>query len=61
MVEDGSRVQITEIEGEQFIENGMVVEYLRLVIRKGKEQLNGVRILYTSKLKRNRKLDKLKQ
>jgi hypothetical protein len=61
MVEEGSRVQITEIEGEQFIENGMVVEYLRLVIRKGKEQLNGVRILYTSKLKRNRKLDKLKQ
>ena len=52
MVEEGSRVQITEIEGEQFIENGMVVEYLRLVIRKGKEQLNGVRILYTSKLKK---------
>jgi hypothetical protein len=59
MVEEGSRVQITEIEGEQFIENGMVVEYLRLVIRKGKEQLNGVRILYTSKLKRNRKLEKV--
>lgn len=40
-VEDGSKVRVTEIEGKKFIENGMEVGYLQLVVRKGKNQLNG--------------------
>ena len=41
----GSKVRVTEIEGKKFIENGMDVGYLQLVVRKGKSQLNGVCIL----------------
>jgi len=44
-VKEGSKVRITEIEGKKFIENGMDVGYLQLVVRKGKDQLNGVGIL----------------
>ena len=41
----GSKVCVTEIEGKKFIENGMDVGYLQLVVRKGKSQLKGVCIL----------------
>lgn len=44
-VEEGSKVRVTETEGRKFIENGIDVGYLQLVVRKGKDQLNGVCIL----------------
>jgi hypothetical protein len=45
----GSKVRVTEIEGKKFIENGMGVGYLQLVVRKGKNQLNGVCIHHVEK------------